>query len=161
MRGSARQRRLVRGIGLAGFSVVCCLTSAILASAATSDARAMLDAVNSQRRALGRSVVTLDARLTEAAAVQARDLARRGVLDHRGSDGSTVGDRVTRAGYRWSVVAENLARMGTTSARPVVAAWMKSTGHRRNLLKPDVTQIGVAHVGHVWVLVLGRRAPPR
>ncbi len=118
----------------------------------------MVDAVNGQRRQRGLRPLTLDTRLTVAATVQARDLASRGRLDHRGSDGSTVGDRVARTGYDWSAVAENLAQTRTSSPRAVVTLWMNSPGHRRNLLNPQVTQMGLAHVRAIWVLVLGRPA---
>ncbi len=121
----------------------------------------MLDAVNAQRRAHRLAPLAFDGRLAETAAVQARDLARRGELDHRGSDGSSAGDRAIRAGYRWSVIAENLALTSSSSPRVVVGLWMRSPGHRRNLLNPQVTQMGVARVRRIWVLVLARPAGRR
>ncbi len=116
----------------------------------------MLAAVNAQRRDRRLPSLTLDSRLSEAAAVQARYLARTGRLDHRGEHGSRVAQRVERAGYRWSTVAENLARTRSSSPRTVVDMWMHSRGHRENLLNRQVTQVGTAHVGDVWVLVLAR-----
>jgi len=44
-----------------------------------------------------------------------------------------------------SVAAENLAR-GNVSADRVVAAWMNSAGHRRNILDGRLTRIGVGAV---------------
>src|SRR5687767_2846426 len=55
--------------------------------------------------ALARSAV-LDA----VAVAHARDMAARGGMRHAGTDGSTPGERATRAGYRWRVVGENVAR---------------------------------------------------
>lgn len=148
-----RKVRTIVGLALAGW-----LAAAIGAPVRISADTGVLDAVNAQRRANGLGAVSLDSRLVRAAAAHARDLNRRGVLDHRGSNGSKVGDRVTRAGYRWSEVAENLALTATGSARAVVALWMKSPGHRRNLLNRRVTQIGASRVGDTWVLVLARPA---
>lgn len=121
-----------------------------------SDATRVLAAVNAHRREARLPALSLDARLTQAAATHARDLARRGRLDHRGSDGSRVGRRVERAGYRWSAVAENLALSRSASAPIVVEMWMNSRGHRANILNRECSQMGVAHVGDIWVLVLAR-----
>ncbi len=123
---------------------------------APAEAEAVLSAVNRVRAERRLPSLTLDPRLSEAAAVQARYLARTRRLDHRGPDGSRVAQRVDRAGYRWSTVAENLAQARTASARLVVDMWMHSRGHRENLLNRQVTQVGTAHVGDVWVLVLAR-----
>lgn len=139
-----------------------CLTATVLCAVASpaaqsaSEADRLLAAVNAQRVARHLPVLTLDARLTQAAMAHARDLARTGRFDHRGSDGSRVADRVTRARYRWSTVAENLAKTGTSSPRAVVEMWMNSRGHRENLLNRQCTQLGLAHVGDIWVLVLAR-----
>lgn len=48
-------------------------------------------------------------------------------------------------GCRAHVVAENLAR-GNVGADRIVAAWMASYGHRRNILDYRLTRIGVAAV---------------
>src|SRR5512139_343421 len=47
--------------------------------------------------------------LDAAAAAHARDVAAHGHLTHEGSDDSTPADRVTRAGYAWRAVGENVA----------------------------------------------------
>ena len=43
-------------------------------------------------------------------AIHARDMAKHHKLDHTGSDGSTVGDRVKRVGYVYVRVGENIAK---------------------------------------------------
>lgn len=48
-------------------------------------------------------------------------------------------------GCRASRVAENLAR-GNVGAEKIVAAWMRSPGHRANVLDGRLTRIGVAAV---------------
>ena len=106
---------------------------------APSDLQVMLDAVNTRRRARGSRALMVDARLTQAAANQARYLARTGRLEHRGPDGSNVGKRATRAGYAWTRVAENLALSKSASARVVVELWMNSRAHRANMLNPNFT----------------------
>lgn len=107
--------------------------------------RAMIQALNEIRRAHRLRAVAAEPRLEAAALDQARDCAARRDLDHRGRDGSGVDDRVTRHGYRYLVVAENLAA-NLKDAAAVAAAWMGSEGHRRNMLNPEFTQAGAARV---------------
>jgi uncharacterized protein YkwD len=50
---------------------------------------------------------------------------------------------VTRAGYRWSLVGENIAS-GVGSAREAVADWLASPHHCANIMTAGFRQMGVA-----------------
>ncbi|MHA7888744.1 CAP domain-containing protein [Roseicyclus sp.] len=93
--------------------------------------------------------------LQAAAQAQADDLATAERLGHIGADGSTLSDRLQRAGFEACAAAENFAQ-GTPDIRSTVAAWMDSPDHRDNILDPAVTQFGFAGTGRTWVLVLAR-----
>lgn len=104
----------------------------------------------------------LDATLTRAAASHAQDMARRSYLEHRAPDGSTPGDRATRAGYRWQAVGENIAS-GVFTAREAVEGWLDSPGHCANLMQPHFTEMGLAfavnadsEAGIYWAQTLAR-----
>lgn len=86
----------------------------------------------------------LDPRLAEAASAHAQDMARHGFVAHEGSDGSSPGERATRAGYRWRSIAENVAG-GQTTARQVVQEWLRSPVHCAALMRPELTEMGVAY----------------
>ena len=125
---------------------------AVAESDASAVARRVLELVNdarAQQRRCGRQrmsathALTLSAALTSAAATHAADMAANGFMGHRGSDGSAVGVRVTRAGYRWRSVGENVAA-GQPNAEAVVRAWLDSPGHCANLMGPQFTEMGVA-----------------
>lgn len=77
-------------------------------------------------------------------------------MSHTGSDGSEVEHRVQRVGYRHSGVAENVA-VGQNSSSQVVRDWMNSPGHRRNILNPRYTEIGVGYSNNYWTQVFGHR----
>lgn len=119
----------------------------------------VLSLVNQQRQRYGRRPLRLDARLTRAAQSHSNDMARYRRISHVGSDDSSVGTRVNRTGYRHRGVAENIAR-GQDTPREVVIAWLRSTGHRRNMLSSNYTEIGigVAHgpKGPYWTQVFAR-----
>jgi uncharacterized protein YkwD/stress response protein SCP2 len=115
---------------------------------------------NAERARAGRGALTFDARLAAAAQAHSEHMVAAGFFAHDSPDGRSVSDRVTAAGYRYARVAENIAA-GQTSPAEVVAGWMDSPGHRKNILDPDVTQIGVGRAnggsyGVYWTQVFGR-----
>ena len=107
-------------------------------------AASLLAAHNQQRKTHGRGPLTLSAKLSQAAAVHAKDMALHQTLDHTGSDGSTVVDRVKRKGYVYVRVGENIAQ-GQTTVQEVMNTWMNSPAHRDNILA-DFTEMGAAQV---------------
>lgn len=56
-----------------------------------------------------------------------------------------AGDRLAAAGYRARAHAENIALQGSLHAAQ--AALLASLGHRRNILNPDVTHVGIGVAG--------------
>jgi uncharacterized protein YkwD len=50
---------------------------------------------------------------------------------------------------------ENIAQ-GQSSPQEVVADWMSSPGHRRNILEKSAKRLGVGYVSGYWVQVFGR-----
>jgi len=101
--------------------------------------------VNEIRAAHGRGRLTRDAVLARVARRHACWLSAHGTLSHQGPSGETVGDRVRAGGKSFRTVAENLAQ-SVNVPDPVAAAidgWMRSPGHRENILREDVTETGV------------------
>ena len=106
----------------------------------------------------GRRALVLDERLSRAAAMQSEDQAKRNSGGHYGSDGSKPMHRAARAGYHAKIASENVAA-GQKSFSDVMHYWEGSPGHRENLLRPNVSAIGVAMAkagsGRAyWTLVL-------
>ena len=124
----------------------------------------LLVKINAFRAGKGLGALSLSPALNAAAQAHAQDMAARATLTHTGADGSDVGDRAGRAGYRFHEIAENVAQ-GQASVDAVMISWEKSPGHRANMLLPGVTDLGVGYAegpatgnipGHYWVIVLGR-----
>jgi uncharacterized protein YkwD len=123
------------------------------------DPEAALAAINTYRVEQGRAPLVLDDRLVRAAAMQSKAQAERSWIGHYGSDGSTAKARARRAGYKAKIASENVAA-GHKSFADVLAYWKQSSGHRTNLLRTNVTAIGVAMAKNksgraYWTLVLG------
>ncbi|WEM45542.1 CAP domain-containing protein (plasmid) [Photobacterium sp. DA100] len=83
--------------------------------------------------------------LESAAIRHSSDMANNGFMSHTGSDGSSPEDRINATGYSWSTWGENVAA-GQKSIDAVMAAWMKSEGHCKNIMNGNVTEMGAAFV---------------
>ncbi|KAL8025075.1 putative CAP domain-containing protein [Plasmopara halstedii] len=105
----------------------------------------MLDAVNAERAKAGLSALCTNQKLANAAARHSKDMAEHNFMDHIGSDGSTLSERITDAGYSWTMVAENIAA-GQEDVASVMESWMNSAGHRANILGADYTMFGTSYV---------------
>jgi uncharacterized protein YkwD len=129
--------------------------------------RAIVDETNRARARAGRAALAPNARLREAAALHAQQAARLGRLDHvmPAAPYPRPNDRLAAVGYRWQATAENLA-FGPLEPPAVVAGWMASAIHRRNLVNPAYTELGAAHARDAsgqryYVVVLAKPRAPR
>ena len=99
----------------------------------------------------------------EAATTQATYLQQNNLFSHTGANGSSVGDRLTTAGYVWSTVGENIAA-GYPDMASVVKGWLDSPGHCVNMMNPNFVDVGLALVPGTssnsyrtyWALVLAK-----
>ncbi|WP_251054932.1 CAP domain-containing protein, partial [Streptomyces sp. ISL-66] len=98
--------------------------------------------VNSERAAAGCGPLKEDAQLRTAAQGHSDDMASRDFFSHTNPDGADPGKRTTAAGYRWSTYGENIAK-GQQTPQQVMDSWMKSQGHRENILNCSFKDIGV------------------
>ena len=111
---------------------------------------AILEMTNAFRTESKLGAVKPNAALTAAARAFAEYLARTGQFAHE-ADGRQPAQRAEASGYRYCLISENLA-MNLDSrgfearalAREAVEGWKNSPGHRANMLRPTVTEIGVA-----------------
>ena len=121
---------------------------------AQTEADALLDLMNGARKSAGLSPLTLDPGLAATAQHYACENAARQSLDHVGSDGSDILERVRREGFKPSLAAENTG-IGYANASRAFAGWMASPHHRENILRPEVTQVGIGLADGarpVWVV---------
>ena len=137
------------------------------ASAESDPVAQLIDQVNRTRVAHGLKPLTPEARLTAAAKSHAAAMASDDCFAHVCDGGPTLVERIVRAGYPYRTVAENLAA-GMARAEAVVKAWMANPGHRRNLLLPDIVEVGAGYVlrendggdhryRHYWTMTFGAR----
>jgi uncharacterized protein YkwD len=107
--------------------------------------QAVVTRVNALRAQHRRPPLRVDADLARVARLYSCGLLERAGLSHTGATGDTVADRVRAAGKTFRAAGENLAS-NTNAPAPVdaaIAGWMKSPGHRENMLRADFTETGV------------------
>jgi uncharacterized protein YkwD len=100
----------------------------------------LLTAMNEVRLAHHVRPLDADPRLERAARAHSSKMLRTGLFFHGAFDA-----RIRSVGVRAPRIGENLAwAVGRLSeARAVVRMWMASPGHRRNLLNPGFSIVGV------------------
>ena len=113
-----------------------------------------------------------DDSLAEIARARSSDMADGAPFAHEDSDGHFVaGDRVQARFGPYGSIGENIMKMDSNArysaelfADTAVADWMKSPGHRANILDPafDASGIGVAVTGnHAFATQVFRGPPAR
>jgi uncharacterized protein YkwD len=125
--------------------------------------------VNAQRAERHLRPLRAASALRRAADRHSRDMVVRRFFAHVSPGGSTLTDRVRRAGYPGFTLGEDIGwgtdRLATPAA--IVDAWMHSPPHRAIILHPRFREIGVGVTrgtpqdrsapGAVYVIDLGRR----
>ena len=111
------------------------------ASNAKVDAGAAASMISGYRRNNGLGVVSVDPALMRLAAEQALAMASRDKLGH--DVAGDFGRRVSGSGYDAKSAYENVGA-GYHTLAEAFSGWRGSPGHRANMLRRDVTQIGIA-----------------
>ncbi len=127
----------------------------------------LLEALNSERAKHDLRPLKPDPTLTRVAEFYACRMIEGSFFGHQDPfDGSTVDARAANFGYAYYKVGENLAA-GHNTVAEVMAHWLRSPGHRANILDPAFKDIGIAvkqggQFGIYWVQEFGRpiTAPP-
>src|SRR3977135_24869 len=89
----------------------------------------------------GLSAVTLEPTLMRLAEEQARAMASRDKMDH--NVGRAFDQRIHGSGYDARIAVENIGA-GYHTLAEAFSGWRDSPGHRANMLKSGVTEMGIA-----------------
>lgn len=128
--------------------------------------RAMQCLTSFARRGQGLPVLGGSAALDRAAGHKSADILRCDEFSHEAC-GREFTYWIERSGYRGCSLAENIAwgNGGLGSARSIFSSWMRSPGHRENILGP-YGEIGIglriggfdgSAAAHVWTQDFGAR----
>jgi hypothetical protein len=116
---------------------------------------------NQARAEVGSEPLKWDAALATAAREHCLQMAAEGPISHRYGGEPGLAARAAQAGAHFSLVEENVA-FGPDPAA-INEGWLRSPGHRENLLNPQVDRVGVAVVasrGAIYAVADYERAVP-
>jgi uncharacterized protein YkwD len=102
--------------------------------------------INSERTKNNLSVLSTNTQLATAAKNHAVDMLCNNYFSDIGLDKSTPQDRVARAGFTASSVVEVIYAAPDATPQSALNWWMNNPQNRDNLLKADLTAVGVAYV---------------
>ncbi len=109
--------------------------------------------VNDERVLQKLNTLSYNNLLAEVAAYHSTDMAQNDYFEHEDKEGCDSACRATSAGYQWRMVGENLFYLkrdihltADGASAIVVAGWMGSPGHRKNLFEEDFTEEGIGVV---------------
>ena len=102
----------------------------------------VLDLVNAERTKRGIAALTLDSSLSSVATKKSQDMVNKNYFDHTSPTYGSPFDMMKQFGISYRTAGENIAK-GQKTPQEVVTAWMNSEGHRKNILNPDFTNLGV------------------
>ncbi len=103
-----------------------------------------LQILNQFRAVHGLNKVAYEPRLDQAAYNWAKKHVEWQMAAEHEARGSTLEKRIEATGYVPMAQAENVGRYITLGAQFVFDGWKESPGHRENMLRSIVTQVGVA-----------------
>lgn len=103
--------------------------------------------INQARANAGVEAVKSNSALASAARRHSKDMAQHNFFSHTGSDGSTPFVRIKAAGYSYRVAGEIIyAGPGKyNNAYSAVSRWLGSDAHRKILLDPKYSEVGIGY----------------
>ena len=109
----------------------------------------MVELVNAHRRSAGCPELVWMQAVANAAQGHSEDMARRNYFAHQSPEGIGPADRLRAEGVTYRAMGENIAQHPGTP-RDVLAGWVASPGHRRNLEQCTYSHHGIGLRNGFW-----------
>jgi uncharacterized protein YkwD len=119
----------------------------------------MTGIVNDHRRAAGCPALVWMQTVANAAQGHSDDMARRDYFNHESPEGLGPAERLRAHGVGFRAMGENIA-LHPGGPREVLAQWVGSPGHRRNLDQCAYTHHGIGLRNGLWTHLFITPLPP-
>jgi uncharacterized YkwD family protein len=118
------------------------------------DEKTLLELINKERANGGIPPLKADSELMKVARIKAADMTKNNYFSHYSPTYGSPFDMMRQFGITFKAAAENIA--GNSTVQGAVSSWMKSEGHRNNIMNStyDYTGIGISKstkYGYVFV----------
>ncbi|NLM42401.1 MAG: SH3 domain-containing protein [Clostridiales bacterium] len=107
----------------------------------TAEEKRILELCNAERAKVGAPALKANNDLTKLARMKSKDMVDKGYFSHQSPTYGSPFDMLRNYGVSYMYAGENLAQ--NTTAEKAFRAWMNSEGHRKNILNPNFTELGV------------------
>lgn len=107
----------------------------------TADEKRILDLCNAERAKAGAPALKANNDLTKLARMKSKDIVDKNYFSHESPTYGSPFEMMRNHGVSYMYAGENLAQNST--ADKAFNAWMASEGHRKNILNPNFTELGV------------------
>ncbi|MCT4686020.1 CAP domain-containing protein [Vallitalea sp.] len=101
----------------------------------------LINLINESRKQNGLKALKADNQLSEIARIKSKDMIDNNYFSHNSPTYGNPFDMLKNFGIQYLSAAENIA--GNNSVQEAHEALMNSPGHRKNILNPEVTHVGV------------------
>jgi uncharacterized YkwD family protein len=104
----------------------------------------MVDLVNQERAKAGVAPLKVDLELSRVARIKSQDMRDNNYFSHTSPTYGSPFDMMKSFGISYRTAGENIAKH--SSVESAHAGLMNSDGHRKNILNPNFTHIGIGIV---------------
>jgi uncharacterized protein YkwD len=111
--------------------------------------REFVSLVNAKRLSAGCPELKWDNRIAAVAQGHSRDMVSRHFFSHTNPEGKDPFERLKKSNLLFSAAAENIA-LGQHTGKEVFETWLRSSGHRKNMLNCRYTRHGVGRTRDCW-----------
>lgn len=109
--------------------------------AMSSDESRILQLVNAERAKAGAKALSASSECTRLARMKSQDMVNNNYFSHQSPTYGSPFDMLKSNNVNYMYAGENIAM--NQSAEAAFKAWMNSEGHRKNILNPNFTELGV------------------
>jgi uncharacterized protein YkwD len=102
----------------------------------------IIDATNKERTKAGLTPLKTNTLLIQSAKKKVDDMIALNYFEHTSPSGKTVSDLADSVEYKYIILGENLAVGDFLKTPELLDAWMKSKGHRENIMNPQYQEMG-------------------
>ncbi|NLX64989.1 MAG: SH3 domain-containing protein [Clostridiaceae bacterium] len=124
------------------------------------DEKKLLDLINAERAKSNLSPLIADPELMKVARIKANDMTKNNYFSHYSPTYGSPFDMMRQFGITFKAAAENIA--GNSTIEGAVSSWMKSEGHRSNIMNSNYNYTGIGisksnKYGYVFVQMFIRK----
>jgi uncharacterized YkwD family protein len=110
----------------------------------SADEQKMVNLVNQERQKAGVAPLKIDLELSRVARIKSQDMKDKGYFDHTSPTYGSPFEMMKNFGITYRTAGENIAKH--SSVEGAMTGFMNSDGHRKNILNPSFTHIGIGIV---------------